>query len=219
VVTNISYSSKLPSSRSIFILSLALNLPYWCCSPVFTSPPPSRAFSPQFDKLSYFFLAVHLNHIYFKHSNLCCKILLAHPMQKRDAETLYQVRRPFLEKDRWVWGHFFCRLRDVLISSTAKGYMMQAPPLFWNELTNRSGSVVSRSSIFVRSIIKKAVLTFWSATSSVYSIWHPVSFHTDRMAFARSETAIPICSIYNDFITTKVYRSLNSNKINWMLGK
>ena len=41
--TNMSYSSKLPSSRSIAILSLAVNFPLACWASILFWPPPIRA--------------------------------------------------------------------------------------------------------------------------------------------------------------------------------
>ena len=41
--TNMSNSSKLPSSRSIAILSRAVNLPLSCCASMRFCPPPMRA--------------------------------------------------------------------------------------------------------------------------------------------------------------------------------
>ena len=42
---NMSNSSKLPSSRSMLSLSLAVNFPLACCLSIAFSPPPRRAFS------------------------------------------------------------------------------------------------------------------------------------------------------------------------------
>ena len=43
--TNMSNSSKLPSSKSISIRSRAVYLPFVCCDSILFSPPPIRAFS------------------------------------------------------------------------------------------------------------------------------------------------------------------------------
>ena len=44
-VTNMSYSSKLPSSSSMLILSRAVYFPFACCESILFRPPPMRAFS------------------------------------------------------------------------------------------------------------------------------------------------------------------------------